>query len=93
MAILNAASPPSAAKAKWLHWLFVQNARAISCSLDVHADGMCVVTLVPVWSPEEQVREMFLSLADAVQWQQHMTLRLHGAGWRLVEAGVVTHAA
>jgi hypothetical protein len=93
MAILQTAPSAGWAKAEWLHWLFVQDERAISCSLDVHADGTCAVTLVPVWAPEERIREMFLSTAEAVQWHQHMTLRLHAGGWRLVEAGVVTHAA
>jgi hypothetical protein len=93
MAILHAGSRAGAAKAKWLHWLFVQGERAVSCSLDVRADGTYVGTLVPVWSPEDQIREIFLRPADAVQWQENMTQRLHAAGWCLVEAGAVTHAA
>ena len=93
MAILQVTSPAGSARAEWLHWLFMQDGRAISCSLDVHADGTCAVTLVPLWSPEEQIGEIFLSPADGAQWLQNMTLRLHAAGWRLVEAGVVTHAA
>ena len=93
MAIPHAASRAGAAKAQWLHWLFVQGERVVSCSLDVRANGTYVVTLVPLWSPEDQIGEIFLRAADAVQWQENMTQRLHATGWRLVEAGVVTHAA
>ena len=93
MAIFHAVSPTGAAKAEWVHWLFVHAERAISCSFDVRADATYAVTLVPLWSPDDQIREIFLNSTDAVQWLQNMTQHLHAAGWRLVEAGVVTHAA
>jgi hypothetical protein len=93
MAILQTASRARAARAEWLHWLFVHGDRGISCSLDARADGTYVATFVPLWSPEDQIAEIFLRPADAVRWQENMTERLHAAGWCLVEAGIVTHAA
>ena len=93
MAIHRAVSRPDAVAAEWLHWLFVQGDRAVSCSLDVSGDGTCVATLVPLWSPTDATVETFFRPADAVHWQEQMTRRLHAAGWRLVEGGIVRHAA
>ena len=93
MAMPHAARRADRAKADWLHWLFVQGDRAISCSLDVCRDGTCMLTIVPLWSPDDQQVEMFLRPADAAEWHERMTRRMNAAGWRLVEGGIVTHAA
>jgi hypothetical protein len=93
MAILSATPRARVSKVQWLHWLFVQDDRAISCSLDIRGDGTHVVTLVPLWSPDDQVTETFLGASDAVQWQELMTQRLQASGWLLVEGRVVTAAA
>lgn len=77
----------------WFHWLFLREDRAISCDLDVRNDGTYIVTIVPLWSPEDQVTEMFVRPADAVRWQETMQQRLHASGWLLADSGVVTNAA
>ena len=93
MANLNATPGTDAATAGWLHWLFVQQNRAVSCSLDVRSDGVYIATLVPLWSPTDQIMEVFRRPADAIRWQEAMRHRLQAAGWLLVEGGLVTHAA
>jgi hypothetical protein len=87
------AVPNAALAAKWLHWLFVRGDRAVSCGIDVRTDGTLIVSLVPLWSPDDQITETFINPADAVRWQETMTRRLQSAGWGLVEAGIVTNAA
>jgi hypothetical protein len=90
---LSAVSGAGTAPAEWLHWLFRRGDRVISCSYDVRRDGTLAVTLVPLWSPRDQTVQTFLRAAGAVEWVDHMTRRLQAAGWCLVEAGVVSHAA
>ena len=90
---ISAVSRVATAPAEWLHWLFRQGDRVISCSYDPRRDGTVAVTLVPVWSPNDQTVETFLRSSAAVEWLEGMTRQLQAAGWRLVEAGVVTHAA
>lgn len=77
----------------WFHWLFLREGRAISCDVDVRQDGTYIVSIVPLWSPEDQVSETFMRPADAVRWQETMTRRLHASGWLLAECGIVTNAA
>ena len=92
--MLTATTPGAGVtKAEWLHWLFVQGDRAISCSLDVRGDGLFVATLIPLWSPLDQILEAFRRPADALRWQEVMQQRLQSAGWLLVEGGIVNHAA
>jgi hypothetical protein len=81
------------ASAEWLHWLFVQGHRAISCSLEVRGDGRYVASLVPLWSPDDDITEVFRRPDDAIQWQERMGDQLQRAGWLLVERRVVTNAA
>jgi hypothetical protein len=93
MAILTAIPRARVPKTQWLHWLFVQDERVISCSLDVRADGIHVATLVPLWAPDDQITESFSRPADALQWQESMTQRLQATGWLLLEGRIVTLAA
>ena len=79
--------------AEWLHWLFRQGDQVVSCSYNANRDGTCSITLVPLWSPKDEIVEKFLRPATATEWLDRTTQRLQAAGWRLVEAGVVKHAA
>jgi hypothetical protein len=90
---LSAAPRPGTTPSEWLHWLFRQGDRVISCSYDPRRDGTFAVTFVPLWSQEDQTVETFLRPAGAVEWLDRTTRRLQAEGWRLVEAGVVKHAA
>ena len=90
---LSAAPTAATAPAEWLHWLFRQGDRVISCSYDPRRDGTFAVTIVPLWSPQDQTVETFLRSSGAVEWLERMTRHLQAAGWRLVEGGVVRHAA
>jgi hypothetical protein len=93
MTMLTAKRGAGPAKAKWLHWLFVQGDRAISCSLDIRGDGSYAASLIPLWSPEDEITETFRQPDEALQWQQLMTQRLQTTGWLLVEGCIVTNAA
>ena len=93
METLTAAPRVGTITGEWLHWMFRQGDRVISCSYDSHRDGTCSITFVPLWSPSDQLVEGFLRPARAAEWLERMTRRLQAEGWRLVEAGVVKHAA
>ncbi len=80
-------------QADWLHWLFIRGSRAISCDVDVRGDGIYGLTLLPLWSPEDQVVETFTRLADALRRHAELTRQLYQAGWLLVEGRPVTTAA
>ena len=90
---LSAAPGAGTGPGEWLHWLFRQGDRVISCSYDPRRDGTFAVTFVPLWSPEDQTVETFLRAAGAVEWLDQMTRRLQAAGWGLIEAGVVRYSA
>lgn len=81
---------PRTARTEWLHWLFVQGDRVISCSLDIRRDGTYKGILLPLWSPESHVTEAFRAPADAFRWQESMREHLQAAGWLLVEGRLVS---
>jgi hypothetical protein len=93
MAIFTATPDGAVTKAEWLHWLYAHGNRTISCSLDVRGDGLYIATVIPLWSPEEQIVEKFQRPGDAMRWQEVMGQHLHATGWLLVECGAVTNAA
>ncbi len=77
----------------WLHWLYLRGNRAMSISVDVRGNRSYVLTLLPLWSPEDQTTETFSRLADAQRHHAELTRQLHKAGWLLVEGRPVTTAA
>jgi hypothetical protein len=79
-------------QAEWLHWLYVRGNLAMSCDLEVRGERY-VLTLLPLWSPEDQVMEIFRKPADAMRRHAEVTERLQKTGWLLVEGGPVTTAA
>lgn len=93
MAIFTATPDGDVTKAEWLHWLYAQGGRAMSCSLDVRGDGSYITTVIPLWSPDDQIIEKFDRPGDAMRWLEAMSRRLHASGWLLVECGAVTNAA
>jgi hypothetical protein len=80
-------------KVEWLHWLYVRGNRAISCDVDVRGDGIYGLTLLPLWSPEDQITETFRRPAEALRRHAQLTKELQAAGWLMVEGGPVTNAA
>lgn len=78
---------------RWQHLLFVKGELIISCGVEELGDGSYAATLFPLWSPVEQVTEIFTDPADAAHWHEEMARRLQGAGWLLNVAGVITTAA
>jgi len=78
---------------QWQHLLFVKGEMFISCGVELRNDGTYAATLFPLWSPVDQVTEIFTDPSDAAQWHQQMGRRLQAAGWLLNNAGVVTTAA
>ena len=93
MAVFTTMPDASIQKVEWLHWLFVQGERVLSCDVDVRGDGVYAVTLFPLWAPDHQITETFRRPIEAFRWHEEMTRRLQAAGWLLFEGGVVTNAA
>lgn len=93
MAIFTATPEGGVTRSDWLHWLYAHGSRTISCSLDVRGDGSYVATMIPLWSPEDQVIEKFRRPGDAMRWHEMTGRRLHATGWLLVECGAVTNVA
>lgn len=93
MAMFTTTPNGGVTKAEWLHWLYKQDNRAISCSLDVRGDDSYTATVIPLWSPENQIVEKFRRPGDAMRWQEMAGRRLQATGWLLVECGAVTNAA
>lgn len=73
--------------------MFVKGEMAISCDVELRADGTYAATLFPLWSPMDRVTETFTDPADAARWHAHMGRRLQAAGWLLHGANIVTTAA
>ena len=78
---------------RWQHLLFVNGEMAISCGVELRADGTYAATLFPLWSPTDQVTQVFTEPEAAAEWHSRMAQRLQAAGWLLNAAGVVTTAA
>jgi len=85
------ARPTSAVR--WQHLLFVKGEMTISCGVERRGDGTYAATLFPLWSPVDQVTEIFTDPAEASRWHARMAQRLQEAGWLLHGAGLVTTAA
>ena len=78
---------------QWQHLLFVKGEMFISCGVELRSDGTYAATLFPLWSPIDQVTEVFTDPSDAAEWHMRMGRRLQAAGWLLNNTGVVTTAA
>jgi hypothetical protein len=65
----------------------------VSCDLERRGDGTYAATLFPLWSPADQVTEIFMDPADAARSHARMARQLQEAGWLLHGAGLVTTAA
>ena len=78
---------------RWQHLLFVKGELIISCGVEQLSNGSYAATLFPLWSPSEQVTEIFAQPAEAAEWHEQMGRRLQAAGWLLRGAGVITTAA
>ncbi len=77
----------------WLHWLYLRGNRALSLGVDLRGERKYVLTLLPLWSPEDQITESFSRLVDAQRRHAELSKELHKAGWLLVEGRPVTTAA
>jgi hypothetical protein len=93
MAIPNPTRYAGGRKAEWLHWLYVRGNHALSCDVDVRGEGVYVLTLLPLWSPEDEVTETFRRPGDALRRHAELIKQLQDAGWLMVEGGPVTNAA
>ena len=81
------------APVRWQHLLFVKGELIISCGVEMRSNGTFAATLFPLWSPVDQVTEIFTQPDQASEWHEAMARRLQEAGWLLNNAGVVTTAA
>jgi hypothetical protein len=77
----------------WLHWLYVRGDRTMSCGVESRGDQTYVLTLLPLWSPDDQVIETFRRPADVMRRHAQVSQQLQEAGWLLVEGGPVKTAA
>lgn len=78
---------------RWQHLLFVKGELIISCGVEQRGDGTYAATLFPLWSPAEQITEIFTEPADAARWHEQIGRQLQAAGWLLNGARVITTAA
>ena len=77
----------------WLHWLYVLGDRTMSCGVEARGEQLYVLTLLPLWSPDDQITETFRRPADVMRRHEQVTKQLEAAGWLLVDGGPVTTAA
>lgn len=78
---------------EWLHWLFVRDRHALSCDVDVSADGLYTINLIPLWIPDGHITETFDSPDDAMHRHAQIARHLRASGWLLADSGVVKPAA
>jgi hypothetical protein len=78
---------------RWQHLLFVKGELVISCGVELRSNGTYAATLFPLWSPIDQVTEIFTQPDQACAWHEQMARRLQEAGWLLHGAGIITTAA
>ena len=78
---------------EWLHWLFVRDQRAISCGVDVSADGLYTINVTPLWTAEGHFSETFASPDDAMRRHAQIARHLRSSGWLLADSSVVKSAA
>jgi hypothetical protein len=78
-------STPHVRAAQFLHWLFVRDGRALSCSVWTRTDLTCAVHIVPLWESDAEVIETFSRPKDALRRHAEIASNLREAGWLLAE--------
>jgi len=78
---------------EWLHWLFVRDLRAISCDIDVGAEGLYTISVMPLWTTEGRFAETFDSADAAMKRHGQIARGLRASGWLLAECAIVKPAA